>query len=35
MGLLLYFAVSYDNNNAVIVRPSITWRFPLSVELDP
>src|SRR5258705_582802 len=26
-GLLLYFAVSYDNNNAVLLRPGITWRF--------
>ena len=26
-GVLLYFAVSYDNNNAVLVRPGITWRF--------
>jgi hypothetical protein len=27
LGLLLYFAVSYDNNNAVLMRPGITWRF--------
>ena len=26
-GVLLYFAVSYDNNNAVLLRPGITWRF--------
>jgi hypothetical protein len=24
---LLYFAISYDNNNAVLLRPGITWRF--------
>lgn len=27
VGGLLYFAVSYDTNNAVLVRPGITWRF--------
>src|SRR5712671_320882 len=26
-GLLLYFSVSYDNNNAVLLRPGITWKF--------
>lgn len=26
-GVLLYFAVSYDNNNAVLFRPGITWKF--------
>jgi hypothetical protein len=26
-GLLLYFAISYDTNNAVLVRPGFTWRF--------
>lgn len=26
-GVLLYFAVSYDNNNAVLIRPGLTWRF--------
>ena len=26
-GLLLYVAVSYDTNNAVLMRPGITWRF--------
>ena len=27
LGLLLYFAVSYDNNNAVLMRPGLTWRL--------
>ena len=27
MGVLLYCAVSYDNNNAVLIRPGLTWRF--------
>jgi len=22
-----YVAVSYDNNNAVLMRPGLTWRF--------
>ena len=26
-GLLLYFAVSYDNNNALLLRPGVTLRF--------
>lgn len=26
-GVLLYFAISYDNNSAVLVRPGITWKF--------
>jgi hypothetical protein len=26
-GLLFYVAVSYDNNNAVLLRPGITWKF--------
>ena len=26
-GLLLYVAVSYDNNSAVLLRPGVTWRF--------
>jgi hypothetical protein len=26
-GVLLYCGVSYDNNNAVLMRPGITWRF--------
>ncbi len=26
-GLLLYCSVSYDNNNAVLLRPGFTWRF--------
>jgi len=26
-GLLIYLAASYDNNNAVLVRPGITWKF--------
>jgi hypothetical protein len=26
-GLLLYLAVSYDSNNAVLMRPGITWRI--------
>ena len=25
--VLLYFAVSYDNNNAVLLRPGITWKL--------
>ena len=27
LGLALYFAVSYDTNNAVLVRPGLTWRL--------
>ena len=27
LGLLLYFAVSYDSHNAVLMRPGITWKF--------
>ncbi len=26
-GLLIYLAVSYDSNNAVLMRPGITWRL--------
>jgi hypothetical protein len=26
-GVLLYLGVSYDNNNAVLFRPGVTWRF--------
>ena len=26
-GLLLYLSASYDNNNAVLLRPGLTWRF--------
>jgi hypothetical protein len=26
-GLLLYFALSYDSNNAVLMRPGFTWRI--------
>jgi len=26
-GLLFYVAASYDNNNAVLLRPGITWKF--------
>jgi hypothetical protein len=26
-GVLLYIGISYDNNNAVLMRPGITWRF--------
>ena len=26
-GVLLYLAVSYDTNNAVLIRPGFTWRF--------
>lgn len=28
LGLLLHLAVSYDNNNAVLMRPGLTWRLP-------
>ena len=27
LGLLLYLAFSYDTNNAVLMRPGLTWRF--------
>jgi len=25
--VLVYFSISYDNNNAVLLRPGFTWRF--------
>jgi len=32
--LLLYLAVSYDNNHALQVRPGLTFRFPTSRASD-